>query len=52
MFISFVSSSVTNLVVGILSDFIGLIDTYKVSSMLAFLAIPFVLILRKRFKTL
>jgi FSR family fosmidomycin resistance protein-like MFS transporter len=50
MFISFVSSSITNLFVGILSDFIGLIDTYKVSSMLAFLAIPFVLILRKQFK--
>ncbi len=50
MFISFVSTSITNLVVGILSDIIGLIDTYKVSSGLAFLAIPFVLILRKRFK--
>ncbi|MBI9055284.1 MAG: MFS transporter [Bacteroidales bacterium] len=50
MFISFVSSSITNLFVGILSDFIGLIDTYKVSSMLAFLAIPFVLILRKQIK--
>ncbi len=50
MFISFVSTSVTNLAVGVLSDFIGLIDTYKVSSGLAFLAIPFVLILRKRFK--
>jgi FSR family fosmidomycin resistance protein-like MFS transporter len=50
MFISFVSTSITNLAVGILSDFIGLIDTYKVSSGLAFLAIPFVLILRKRFK--
>jgi FSR family fosmidomycin resistance protein-like MFS transporter len=52
MFISFVSSSVTNLFVGILSDYIGLIETYKVSSILAFLAIPFVLILRKRFKSL
>lgn len=51
MFISFVSSSVTNLFVGILSDYIGLIDTYKVSSVLAFLAIPFVLVLKKRFKT-
>lgn len=49
MFISFVSTSVTNLFVGVLSDFIGLIDTYKVSSMLAFLAIPFVLILRRKY---
>jgi FSR family fosmidomycin resistance protein-like MFS transporter len=50
MFISFVSTSITNLFVGILSDYIGLIDTYKVSSILAFLAIPFVLILRKKYK--
>ena len=50
MFISFVSTSITNLFVGILSDFIGLIDTYKISSVLAFLAIPFVLILRKRYQ--
>jgi len=49
MFISFVSSSITNLVVGILSDFIGLIDTYKISSLLAFLAIPFVLMLRRKY---
>ncbi len=47
MFISFVSASLTNLVVGIISDFIGLIDTYKISSGLAFFAIPFVLILKK-----
>lgn len=52
MFISFVSTSITNLFVGILSDYIGLIETYKISSILAFLAIPFVLILRKRYKTL
>lgn len=51
MFISFLSTSVTNLFVGILSDYIGLIDTYKVSSILAFLAIPFVLILRRKFKS-
>ncbi|MCB2194262.1 MAG: MFS transporter [Bacteroidetes bacterium] len=50
MFISFVSTSITNLFVGVLSDFIGLIDTYKISSVLAFFAIPFVLILRKKFK--
>ena len=50
MFISFVSSSVTALFVGILSDFIGLVDTYKVASLLAFLAIPFVLILKRKFK--
>ncbi len=50
MFISFVSSSVTNIVVGVLGDWIGLLDTYKISSLLAFFAIPFVLILRKKFK--
>jgi FSR family fosmidomycin resistance protein-like MFS transporter len=50
MFISFVSTSITNLFVGVLSDFIGLVDTYKISSLLAFFAIPFVLILRKKFK--
>jgi len=49
MFISFISSSVTALFVGILSDYIGLIDTYKVASLLAFLAIPFVLILKRKF---
>ncbi len=49
MFISFVSTSVTSFLIGLLSDFIGLIDTYKIASMLAFLAIPFVLILKKRF---
>ena len=48
MFISFISTSATNLFIGILSDYIGLIDTYKIASMLAFLAIPFVLILRKK----
>lgn len=51
MFISFISTSVTSLFIGILSDYIGLIDTYKISSILAFLAIPFVLILRRKFKT-
>ena len=52
MFISFVSSSFTALFVGILSDYIGLIATYKVASILAFFAIPFVLILKKKFKKL
>lgn len=49
MFISFVSASFTSLFVGVLSDYIGLIATYKVASILAFLAIPFVLILRKKY---
>ncbi len=49
MFISFISTSITALFVGILSDFIGLVDTYKVASLLAFLAIPFVLILKRKF---
>ena len=49
MFISFVSSSATALFIGILSDYIGLVTTYKVASLLAFLAIPFVLILKRKF---
>ncbi|MDA3952883.1 MAG: MFS transporter [Bacteroidales bacterium] len=49
MFISFISSSFTALFIGILSDYIGLVATYKVASVLAFFAIPFVLILRKKF---
>ena len=49
MFISFISTSITALFVGILSDFIGLVETYKVASLLAFLAIPFVLILKRKF---
>ncbi|MBU8892319.1 MAG: MFS transporter [Bacteroidales bacterium] len=49
MFISFISSSATALFVGVLSDFIGLVETYKVASALAFLAIPFVLILKRKF---
>jgi FSR family fosmidomycin resistance protein-like MFS transporter len=50
MFISFVSSSFTALFVGILSDYIGLIATYKVASILAFFAIPFILILGRKYK--
>ncbi len=49
MFISFISTSITALFIGILSDFIGLVETYKVASLLAFLAIPFVLILKRKF---
>ncbi|HAN19902.1 MAG: hypothetical protein A2X13_11215 [Bacteroidetes bacterium GWC2_33_15] len=48
MFLSFVSTSVTSLLVGVMSDFIGLIDTYKIAAAIAFLAIPVVLILKRK----
>ncbi|MCG8410332.1 MAG: hypothetical protein MI739_03500 [Bacteroidales bacterium] len=48
MFISFTSISLTNLIVGTLGDVVGLVNTYTISSALAFFAIPFILILRKR----
>jgi len=52
MFLSFVSASFTALFVGVMSDWIGLINTYKISAAIAFLAIPIVFILRKQFKSL
>jgi FSR family fosmidomycin resistance protein-like MFS transporter len=47
MFLSFVSASLTALLVGVLSDLIGLINTYKISAAIAFLAIPMVFVLKK-----
>jgi len=52
MFISFVSASFTALFVGVMSDWVGLINTYKISAAIAFLAIPVVFILRKHFKSI
>ena len=52
MFISFVSTSITSFAVGVISDFIGLVDTYKISSLLAFIAIPFVLLLKRHYKSI
>ena len=46
MFLSFVSASFTALFVGVMSDWIGLINTYKISAAIAFLAIPVVFMLK------
>jgi len=51
MFLSFVSTSLTSLLVGIMSDLIGLINTYKIAAVIAFMAIPVVFMLKKHFKT-
>jgi FSR family fosmidomycin resistance protein-like MFS transporter len=48
MTIVFVSGSISALVVGGMGDWIGLVNTYQVSAMLAFLAIPFVVVLSRR----
>jgi FSR family fosmidomycin resistance protein-like MFS transporter len=50
MTIVFVSGSITALAVGGMADWLGLVNTYKVAALLAFLAIPFVLVLAKRIK--
>jgi FSR family fosmidomycin resistance protein-like MFS transporter len=48
MTIVFVSGSISALVVGGMGDWIGLVNTYRVSALLAFLAIPFVIVLSGR----
>lgn len=48
MTLIFVSASISTLLVGMMGDWFGLIDTYKISAFLAFLAIPFVLLLSRR----
>jgi FSR family fosmidomycin resistance protein-like MFS transporter len=45
MTITFLSDSLTALMIGLMGDWVGLISTYKISAFLAFLAIPFVLLL-------
>ena len=52
MTIVFVSGSVSALVVGGMGDWLGLVNTYKVSAFLAFLAIPFIIILSRKRKKL
>jgi len=47
MFLSFVSASFSALFVGMMSDWLGLINTYKISAAIAFLAIPVVFILKR-----
>ena len=48
MTLTFVSASLSALLVGLMGDWFGLIDTYKISAFLAFLAIPFVFFLSAR----
>ncbi len=48
MFIMFMSDSIASLSVGKMGDLIGLVKTYQVSAGLAFLAIPFLLILARK----
>jgi len=48
MTISFISGSITSLIIGILSDWIGIIDTFKISAIVSILSIPFVLMLAKK----
>jgi len=48
MTLTFVSASISTLLVGMMGDWFGLIETYKISAYLAFLAIPFVLVLSRR----
>jgi len=52
MFINFISASITALLIGKMGDWIGLIETYKVSAFIALTAIPFVIVLYKRRKFL
>ncbi len=51
MTINFVLGSFSVFIVGVFSDFIGLENTYKLSAVLAFAAIPFVLKISKDVKT-
>ncbi len=48
MTISFISGSITSLIIGILSDWIGIIDTFKISAIVSILSIPFVLLIAKK----
>ena len=48
MTLTFVSASVSALLVGLMGDWFGLINTYKTAAFLALLAIPFVWILAAR----
>ncbi|MDX9697366.1 MAG: MFS transporter, partial [Bacteroidales bacterium] len=51
MFLSFVSASLTALLVGVLSDLVGLVNTYKISAAIAFLSIPMVFVLKKQVRS-
>jgi FSR family fosmidomycin resistance protein-like MFS transporter len=48
MTISFVSSAISVVFAGLLGDWLGLEDTYLISSLLALGAVPFILLLKKR----
>ncbi len=47
MTISFITSALSVFIAGLLGDWIGLANTYKIAALLAFGAIPFVLMLKK-----
>ncbi len=48
MTITFISDSVTGLLIGVMGDWVGLVNTFKISAGLSLLAIPFVLMLRSQ----
>jgi FSR family fosmidomycin resistance protein-like MFS transporter len=48
MTITFISDSTTALLIGVMSDWFGLVSTFKIAAFLALLAIPFVLLLSNR----
>mgnify|MGYP006284617295 CR=1 FL=1 len=50
MFLNFLSGSLTALMIGFMGDWLGLIQTYKVSAYIALAAIPFVWILSRKKK--
>jgi fucose permease len=48
MTITFISGSITSLIIGMLSDWIGIIDTFKLAALVSVLSIPFVLLIAKK----
>lgn len=48
MTITFISGSLTSLIIGLLSDYIGIINTFKIAAAISILSIPFVLILARK----
>ena len=47
MTITFISDSTTALLIGVMSDWFGLVSTFKIAAFMALLAIPFVLLLSR-----
>lgn len=50
MSITFISDSLTALLIGLMGDWLGLVNTFKVAAFLALLAIPFVFLLSSEVK--